>query len=898
MPSLLLTNANRLLNKLDDLSLLVQSSKTDVIAITETWLDGCIPDSAIAMQFYSIVRRDRQNQMGGGVLLYVHKDVVYRLLGNVLDGYNADFEITWVLLRPPLLPRRFSNIIIAVVYCPPWYSVSKNNDLSRYIVNCIDKLNHSYSNVAFFICGDFNQLQTGTFNRHLCFKQIVNFPTRGSNILDKIFTNCSDFYSSPISVPPLGKSDHCCIFVSSSGVQTECASSITVKRRRFNDNVIQAIGLDLCNTPWHQMYRLDDSQQQANFFYGVISSVFDKHAPVFTSVRKISDRPWVNDYFRQLVRQRDVAWRHGDTVLYRKLRNRVNRVGSSLKSQFYLDRVDNLKKSNPHEWWQSIKILSGWSGSKGGSPSCFEGITNGGDSIGLDCLPDVFNKFLISITDHILPIDPSVLNSVRMNLDKVMPDRYIVSEYSVYNVLSRVKLNKSVCDEFLSNRMLRQFADVLAGPICAMINTSFRTGFVPQQWKVARITPLPKVLPPADLQSDLRPIAITSSVSKVAEHFICQFFNEHFDPLVDDNQFGCTRSRSTTLALLKFTHLLFTSSDLSCNFIRILLVDFSKAFDLVDSNVLYDKFVSYGFPSHVTAWFLSFLDKREQYVKVGNRESSVCISHAGTPQGTLSGPRDFKLLINDLSFELPFIKYVDDTNCTSVSDDPLDNSLQLAADSLLSWCGDSGMRVNPLKTKEALIYFGKLFSGSYVPRITINGEQIERVNTFKFLGVIFNSELSWSDHVRYMLDKIARRYFIIHQLSRIGLNHKDIVSVYCAVMRSVLEYACVVWHPGLTATESAEIERVQKRVLRIIFPHLRYKDALLMAKLERLDVRRENLMRTTFNGVKSPSHILNHLLTLRVGVRSTRSQYPYELPRHRTVRFTKSFFTYCVKNRY
>ena len=644
------------------------------------------------------------------------------------------------------------------------------------------------------------------------------------------------------------------------------------------------------------MYRLNDCQQQADFFYNTVSTIFNKHAPIVTSKRKSNDKPWITDFFRQIVKERNTAWQRGDTVLYRKLRNRVNRVRQSLKTQFYLDQVESLKKSNPRDWWRNIKRLSGWTGDEE-DHACFNGITDGGNTIDLNCLPDLFNNFLVSLTEHISPINVGALNSIRQTLVTV-PENYIVSEFSVYNALSRAKLNKSVCDEFLSNRMLRQFADVLSGPICAVINCSIRTGIVPHQWKVARVTPIPKVLPPLDLQSHLRPISITSSVSKIAEYFMCQFFSEHFDNLVDNNQFGCTRNRSTTLALLKFSHLLFTSSDISNNFIRILLVDFTKAFDLVDSNVLCEKFVKYGFPSHITAWFLSFLENRQQYVRIGSRLSSVHMTHAGTPQGTISGPHDFKLLINDLVSDTPYIKYVDDTTFISVSDDPLDSSLQCAADSLLDWCTDNGMRVNTPKTKEMLIYYGNLISDSFVPNIVMNGSHIERVRVFKLLGVIFSHDLSWSSHVQYILNKVAKRFFIIYQLSRIGLPSKDIVSVYCSVMRSVLEYACVVWHPGLTSFESDEIERVQKRVLRIIFPQLRYRDALTAANLERLNVRRENMMRTTFNEIKSPAHIPNPLLTPRSGVSNTRSQYPYELPRHRTARFTKSFFSYCIRKRY
>ena len=895
MPSLLLSNVNRVCNKLDEISIILYDKCPDIVVFTETWLDSSIPDSVVSMPLYSVLRKDRINKIGGGVMMYIRNDIQFRSLASVLDD-SQQFEILWCLIRPRILPRKVSNIIVAIVYFPPWYNVALNAELCCYILNCVDKLRRKYPCAGFLITGDFNQADTSRFNRQLHLKQIVKAPTRNHNILDKIFTDCASFYNAPEILPPIARSDHNCVFLDSTGVLTERSGYVTVKRRRYNDSIVRSIGLDLYNTPWHHMYRLDNCQQQADFFSSTVSSIFDKHAPVTASRHRTSDKPWISDYFRELIIQRNSAWHQGNMVLYRKLRNRANRMRLSLKSQFYLDRVETLKKSNPREWWQSIKTLGGWLDNKNDS-TCLDGITDGGDTINQDYLPDIFNNFLVSLTDHIPPIDLTALNSIRQDFDAV-PESFIITEVSVFKALSRVKLHKSVCDECLTNRMLREFADVLSGPICSLINTSFRTGYVPHQWKVARVTPIPKVMPPTDLKSDLRPISVTSSVAKIAEFFICQFFNEHFDPLVDCNQFGCTRNRSTTLALLKISHLLFTSSDNSCNFIRILLIDFSKAFDLVDSNILLDKFVKCNFPSHISAWFLSFLHNRQQYVKIGNRTSSVVITHAGTPQGTISGPNDFKLLINDLNFDLPYIKYVDDTSLLSVSDDPLDDSLQLAADSLVVWCSVNGMRVNECKTKEMLVYFGKFFTESFVPRLVINGSRIERVETFTLLGVVFSNNLSWSCHVNYILEKVAKRYFIIYQLTRIGLVWKDVVPIYCAVIRSVLEYACVVWHPGLTAAESDEIERVQKRVLRIIFPHLHYKDALIAAHLERLDVRRENMMRTTFSEIKNPAHILHSLLPTRAGSSNTRSQYPYELPRHRTNRYSRSFFAHCIRRRY
>ena len=145
---------------------------------------------------------------------------------------------------------------------------------------------------------------------------------------------------------------------------------------------------------------------------------------------------------------------------------------------------------------------------------------------------------------------------------------------------------------------------------------------------------------------------------------------------MDKNQFGCVSNRSTTLALLKLTHEWFKASDKSNNIIRILFVDFTKDFDLIDHNILLKKFVDYEFPPHITAWSLDFLTNRKQYVKIGNRCSMVVDTKAGTPQGTLAGPNDFKLLIDDLKFALDYVKYVDDTTVFSISSDPQDAMLQ------------------------------------------------------------------------------------------------------------------------------------------------------------------------------------------------------------------------------
>ena len=383
--------------------------------------------------------------------------------------------------------------------------------------------------------------------------------------------------------------------------------------------------------------------------------------------------------------------------------------------------------------------------------------------------------------------------------------------------------------------------------------------------------------------------------------FIAKFFDEHFDDCQDVNQFGSTRDRSTTLPLIKLSHVLFEAADDNRNIIRVLFVDFKKAFEFIDHNVLSKKLSECGFSPLLSVWMLSFLVDRRQFVKIGCSVSDVSVTNAGAPQGTRAGPNDFKVLINDLCFDYPYIKYVDDVTVAAVSTDAQINNLQLVANELVEWCADNNMHLNTSKTKEMVIYFGKQYCKSEIACTRIVDANIERVETFKLLGVIFSSDLTWKAHVEYIISKASKRIFVVYQLVRSGLSFGDVISVYSSLIRSILEYACPVWHCGLTKGQSDEIESVQKRCLRIVFPELSYCDALQITGLEQLSVRRELLVRNLFNEIKSSNHVLNNLLPLRTfnnGIYDMRDLYPYCMPIARTRRPLRSFISYCVRKRF
>jgi hypothetical protein len=303
-------------------------------------------------------------------------------------------------------------------------------------------------------------------------------------------------------------------------------------------------------------------------------------------------------------------------------------------------------------------------------------------------------------------------------------------------------------------------------------------------------------------------------------------------------------------------------------------------------------------PPHISLWFLSFLSDRSQYVSINSSCSSIKTINAGTPQGTLSGPLDFNLLINDLRFLIEYLKYVDDTTCVSESGDPLDDSFQHAADFLVSWCSSNGMTINVPKTKEMLIHFGKIYPVQTIPNACINETAVERVRTFKLLGVVFNDQLTWTDHVSYIISKASKRIFCIVQLVKSGLSAHDVVKIYCLIIRSVLEYCCPVWHPGLTSQQSEDIEVIQKRCLKIIFPNTLYRDSLVASNLEKLSDRREKLTFELFNQIRNPDHLLHSLLTPRNNIKNLKTNYEFLLPKTKTLRARRDFINYCLFKHY
>ena len=125
--------------------------------------------------------------------------------------------------------------------------------------------------------------------------------------------------------------------------------------------------------------------------------------------------------------------------------------------------------------------------------------------------------------------------------------------------------------------------------------------------------------------------------------------------------------------------------------------------------------------------------------------------------------------------------------------------------------------------------------------------QFERVSSAKVLGVTIGNDLKWNDHVDTITSKAARRLYLLSQLKRAGISPDDLLAFYCSVIGSVLEFPCQLFHRSLPKYLSEDIERIQRRTMRIIFPSLSYCQAIDKAKIPALSERSESLRSTKWN---------------------------------------------------
>ena len=882
-PSVMTSNiTGALCGKLDEIYVLAKQYNIDIICLTETWCSNKMSDETMQLSGYTIFRRDRQDgRAGGGLICYVKDVIPVVKLWSELN--EQGLETIWLTLRPHRLPRGISNLTIGNVYHPP---NAVDWEMSQHLINSFDVIKQKFPASGFIIVGDFNHMKDSYFKKSCQVTQIVHKPTHMKSVIDLCYTTLSEFYKEPEHLPGIGLSKHHTLLFSPLTHKPRKPQSFIVYKRNQSHENRTKLKQAIINIDWSDLFRANSCEEKFNIFQKTLNELIDYHLPIHKVKRNSNDLPWVTDNFRNLIKKRQFYFHSGNNSMYCFYRNKVNRARKKLKSEYVSNTMQDLKCSNPKNWWQKIKSLTGQKHKGDNLESLAQSICNGDKT----ALANTINMFFQSVSSHLSP-----LSSPDRVYNFIVPDDFIISVDSVEKRLRNINISKAAGPDDIPNWLLKDLYYVLAPPVCAIWNSSFRDSYVPQIWKSANTCPLPKKSPPLNLQKDLRPISLTPILSKGIEFYARDWFMRFFNDHIDEFQYGSQSECSTIIALAQLCHNWLLNLDNGVNIIRILLIDFSKAFDLVDHNILMKKISQLGIPDFLSSWLYSFLCNRRQRVKIGSTFSEWSEINAGVPQGTLLGPSTFLLHINDLKTECNSIKYVDDTTIWESCDKNGNNSkIQNAANQTYEWCQSNNMKINIDKTKEILIDFSR--KPHAINPITLNDKNIETVSSSKLLGVIINDTLTWGDHIDYICGKAAKRLYFLRLLKRANIPALDIVHVYCSTIRSLLEYACEVWHPGITKQQCDNVELIQKRALKVAFPNLSYAEALKAGNIQTLVDRRNDRCRTFFTAICDPKHKLHNLLPPKNKLTHLRSRRQFTLPRVRTTRLKRSPIFHGVFN--
>ena len=196
-------------------------------------------------------------------------------------------------------------------------------------------------------------------------------------------------------------------------------------------------------------------------------------------------------------------------------------------------------------------------------------------------------------------------------------------------------------------------------------------------------------------------------------------------------------------------------------------------------------------------------------------------------------------MINDLVINGACVwKYVDDTTASEVVGKGEVSSAQIIADKVAEWSLANRVQLNNEKCKELRISFAR--NKARFEAIRVHGKELELVDSAKLLVITITSDLSWNTHVNDVIKKAAKRLYFLVQLKRAKVPCNDLGLFYITCVRSVLDYAIPVYYYSLPKYLVNELERVQKRALKIMCPSLSYDEALTHMEIALLSVHHSN----------------------------------------------------------
>ena len=584
--------------------------------------------------------------------------------------------------------------------------------------------------------------------------------------------------------------------------------------------------------------------------------------------------------------------RHGKSSKYEELVTKFDFKYKAAANDHLEKNVRSLKEENPGKAYATLKKMGSQPGDCFDEGS-FQLSHHVESNLSLAQSAEKIAEHFAAISQQYQPMDVTKLPKYVRDImeDTIYPfELPTLSDAEVWVKIENAKKPKVGVPGDLPKKLIKEFAPELAIPITKIFQTIIKQQKWPSSWKIENGIPLQKVKDPIN-EDHLRIISLTAFFSKIMEQFVMEWLLFYIGDKIDWRQYGGQKGSSIAHYLIEFINFILYNQDLKqAHAVLAVMIDFSKAFNRQDHNILLTLLCDMGVPGWLLKIVGSFLQDRELLLRYKGVTANSKKLPGGGPQGTVLGMFLFIVLINLIGFGTQtnrlgktitkpinkrkpmtsiHLKFIDDLTVAEsfnlkkqliVNPDinqqrPLEfhdrtnHILPVSESKMHDFLNDvvdytftHKMKVNSEKSKVMLFNSARKYD--FKPKLSLDpGVNLKIVESTTLLGIIIQSNLKWNLNTDYICAKAFSRIWMLRRLKLLGATDDELTDVYIKQVRSVLELAVAVWSAGLTVSQVAQIERVQKTVCAVILGdrYAEYKPALSVLKLKQLTVRRQEL---------------------------------------------------------
>ena len=825
-------------HKLDMLKSQIELSGIDVFSLSETWLSEAIPVKVVEIPSFNVCRLDRSwcsndnsttPKRGGGLAVYIRKGIQFsdtKFGGLIISG--KDLEMQWVSLSL----KHVRPVVIVNVYRPPQGNLKA---CCKLILDSFDKA-HLTENTEIYVMGDLNtnyEDSKSSTVRELDFtmnslglSQLVKEPTRivfnndlrKTSTLDLIFTN-SEFIQSTRTMD-LNISDHLAVmttrkkvWVKPAKVQFQGRSYKNYIKEDFQEGFLE-------NINWDDYLTLTNVNQMWTFIKKSIFSILDPMCPIKTYKVPEAREPWLTNEALEAIRDKDKLLNKArrtksanDWELARRARNSVGREIENLRVNFLKDQ-QTAHKNDPKKFWKSIASV--FPNKRNSQTSIW--LKNEDENTKLEQrdIPNYMNSFFTGIGPKLAKMHSANWEYFGRTSALDIPDLSTDVD-EIIELCKDIEILKSSGIDGIASRICKDAFLVIPDKLAHLFNCSLQQGIFPDEWKAAGVVPLFKG-GDRELVGNYKPVSLLPLPGKMLEKIVHSRFTNFFEEIgfLSNCQGGFRKGFSTVSTIADLTDDLFKEINLGRTTLAA-FIDLKKAFDTVDCEILLKKLHKAGVRNSAYNWCVSYMSDRSQKTLANNMTSDSLNITCGVPQGSVLGPLFFLIYINDMQEALRSnIKlYADDTILyqSGVNAHEAADLLQADLDRFCKWCSINKLSINTKKKK--LMVFGsrsKVKKAKKV-KVYVNGDKLQMVPTFKYLGFILDSTLNYNHHINSVIRTVLHKMTLLAKMKKY-LKSDVATQIYRSMLLPYFDYADIIYHKS-NSNDLVKLQRLQNRCLRI-----------------------------------------------------------------------------------